>query len=337
MVTSQDHASANLPGSYDHYRTLVLAHLHQTLAPYMGEVYELDAYHLGWRDEAGNPIDEAGGKMLRPVLALATCRGYGDPTAAVGVAAALELLHVFSLVHDDIEDGDRERRHRPTLWVLVGNAIAINAGDSLCALAFRALFEAIPALDREAGLLALTIFSDASLRMIEGQHLDISFESRPSVTLDEYVDMTRRKTGALIGAALALGALCGGATADETEQLRQAGVDLGVGFQAVDDILAVWGDPSATGKAVGNDIARGKKSLPTVLVAEQQPDYRLLEPGNLAALRSQLEQLGIDAACQRLATDYCDRARRAIESTSISAAGRRQLLDLVDFVLARRA
>ena len=330
-------APAKLPDSYEQYRALVMALLREIFDPLRGDVYALDAYHLGWLDEAGNPIDQFAGKMLRPVLCLAACRGFGDPSAAVGPAAALELLHSFSLVHDDIEDGDRERHHRPTLWALAGLPLALNAGDSLFALACRALFASLPTLSPNGQALALQLFSDASLRLVEGQHLDITFESRRSVTLTEYIDMTQRKTGALIGAALALGALYGGATSAEIERFREAGVSLGVGFQAVDDMLAVWGDPSATGKAVGNDQARGKKSLPLVLAREKIPNYGSGSASELEGLRTELERHGIDADCRRIAAGYCDDARRRLGQTAISAEGLRLLLQLVEFVLGRQA
>jgi geranylgeranyl diphosphate synthase type I len=271
--------------------------------------------------------------MLRAALCRAACRGYGEPEAATGVAAAVELLHAFSLVHDDIEDGDRERRGRPTLWTIAGVPLAINAGDSLFALAQRALIDAAADLPRERGLAALRIFSDACLRMIEGQHLDIAFESRSRVGAAEYIEMSRRKTGALLGASLALGALAGGAPEGAVAPLGETGVELGLAFQAVDDALAVWGDPARTGKAVGNDLARGKKSLPLVLAIDRGLDPA--RAGGLETLREELELLGVREEVRAFARARAGEARRLMAAAGMSDDARDELDVLIEFILAR--
>ena len=213
------------------YQGLVSSQLKATLDPLEAPVYALCRYHLGWIDETGRPLPGQGGKMLRPLLCLAGCRGYGPVERAVGIAAALELLHVFSLAHDDIEDGDRERRHRPTLWALHGVPLALNAGDALYALSIAALHQGTAPLPSEdAANRAREIFSSACLALVEGQHLDLEFEARAAVTLDEYLVMAKGKTGALIAASLALGALCGGAPAGDVDQLLTAGIESGAGI-----------------------------------------------------------------------------------------------------------
>ncbi len=334
MATATSSTVSALP-SHDYYRRLVSSYLRDVLAPLGEGVYALVAYHLGCRDANGRPAGGLAGKMLRPLLCLAACRGYGDPQQAVGAAAALELLHAFSLVHDDIEDGDQERRLRPTLWTLVGVPLAINAGDSLFALAQRALVDAVSVTPPDRLVQALRLFSDACLRMIEGQHLDIEFESRESVSIDEYLDMARRKTGALIGASLALGGLCGGAPAADVERLWDAGLELGLAFQAVDDALAVWGDPAHTGKAVGNDLARGKKSLPAVLAMQRGLEASLLQSRSLEAVREELQRLGVAAEVQSMAAGQALAGRRLLDETAMSAEGRQELDVLIDFILLR--
>ena len=205
-------------------RERTAARMRDALAGRDDGVYRLVAYHLGWRDERGVALSNTPpGKMLRPLLCLTAAGGYGSADDALDAAASLELLHAFSLVHDDIEDGDEQRHHRPTLWTLRGIPLAINAGDSLFALAQRTLIDATDGMAPERALLALRIFNDACLAMIEGQHHDIEFEACASVGRDDYLGMTAGKTGALIGSSLALGALFGGAPLDEVETLRSAG------------------------------------------------------------------------------------------------------------------
>jgi geranylgeranyl diphosphate synthase, type I len=319
----------------DTYQGLVSSYLRATLEPLQAPVYQLCKYHLGWIDESGLPLAGQGGKMLRPSLCLAACRGYGSPELAVGMGAALELLHAFSLAHDDIEDGDRERRHRPTLWAQYGIPLALNAGDALYSLAYDLLCRALDRLPEDAVKPALAIFSSTCLRLVEGQHLDLEFESRPDVDIDEYVEMVRGKTGALLGASLGLGALCGRAPAGHVEQLRAAGVELGLAFQARDDTLAFWGDPAQTGKAAGNDLARGKKSLPVVLARSHR-----LEPahaGSLTAAVQELEQLGVRAEIERFAGERAASCRKIIGTLSMDPEGRNQLLSLVELAVSREA
>jgi geranylgeranyl diphosphate synthase type I len=305
-------------------RALVARRMRELLSSYRGGVYDLVAYHLGWADADGRPAEASGGKLVRPLLCLAAARGYGDEGAALDAAVAIELLHAFSLVHDDIEDGDRERRHRPTLWALRGVPLAINAGDSLFALAHRVLIDAVARLPSAAALRALRLFEDATLRMIEGQHDDLEFETRPAVTLSEYLRMTAGKTGALIGASLALGGLFGGAGEEDVDTLRDAGVAIGVAFQAVDDALAVWGDARRTGKAVGNDAARGKKSLPVVLRASLDSDGHDHE----VALRT---------ATEAIAREHAERARDLLRETGMRPEGRADIDELIDFILERES
>ncbi len=298
-------------------------------------VYDMCRYHMGWIDESGAPTGEGAGKMIRPLLCLAACSGFGDATRAVGAAAALELLHSFSLVHDDIEDGDRERRHRPTVWARYGMPPAINAGDMLFALAYRALFQGLEDLPASRAALGHTLFTNTALRLMEGQHLDLDFEMRQQVALDQYVRMVRGKTGAVMGAALGLGALCGGASPEQVDRLIEAGVQLGLAFQAVDDALALWGDPAQTGKAAGNDLQRGKKSLPVVLAMDRGLRMSLGSGATLAEIRAELEQAGVRRAVDEFAADHREQALRSIEHSGISAAGLEQLIDLADFAVSR--
>jgi geranylgeranyl diphosphate synthase type I len=226
--------------------------------------YGMLRYHMGWVNARFEPDPVPGGKRLRPVLCLLACAETGgDPAQALPAAAALELLHNFSLIHDDLEDGDTVRRHRATVWTLWGMPQAVNAGDALFAVAFAAVQRlAERGVPAETTLAALNLFTRTCIALTEGQHLDMRFESRADVTVEEYVRMIQGKTAALIGASAATGALVAGAPADASEALWRFGRDLGLAFQVQDDVLGIWGDPARTGKAAGNDILRRKKSLP---------------------------------------------------------------------------
>ncbi|MDQ7030015.1 MAG: polyprenyl synthetase family protein [Ardenticatenia bacterium] len=195
----------------------------------------------------------------------------------VPAAAAVELLHEFSLVHDDIEDGDRERRGRPTLWAVWGLAQAINAGDALFALAFRAL-NGLAERDVPPGLIleAQRRFVRTVMRLCEGQHLDLAFEQRVDITPDDYVLMVGGKTAALVALAAELGGLVAGAEEKLVSALARFGRAVGLAFQMQDDLLGLWGNPERTGKPAGNDLRRRKKSLPILLARHMSDEVAAL-------------------------------------------------------------
>ena len=223
------------------------------------EVREVVAYHLGYDDLRGGSCDGCGrGKGIRPALAILSAEAAGaSARAGLPGAVAVELVHNFSLLHDDIIDGDRERRHRPSAWALFGTGRAIVAGDALLALAQQVLLEA-PA----HGANAAHALADATGAMISGQALDMAFETLPLVGVEACLAMEGLKTGALFGCASSLGAVLAGAGEESVAPLRAFGVQLGLAFQAVDDLLGIWGDPSTTGKPQRSDLRRHKKTLP---------------------------------------------------------------------------
>ncbi|TDC62074.1 polyprenyl synthetase family protein [Actinomadura sp. GC306] len=224
-------------------------------------VRDIAAFHFGWRDERGRPADGGGGKAIRPALTLLAAEAVGGAaSAALPAAVAIELAHNFSLLHDDVMDGDLTRRHRPTAWTVFGANPAILAGDALLAAAFEVLAdEPSPLIPR-----AVRTLAQAVLELVAGQSADLAFEERSDVTLDECTAMAGRKTGALLGAACALGATYGGGTTGQAARLRSFGERLGLAFQLVDDLLGIWGDPGITGKPVHSDLHSRKKSLPVV-------------------------------------------------------------------------
>ncbi|MBB5157778.1 family 2 encapsulin nanocompartment cargo protein polyprenyl transferase [Saccharopolyspora phatthalungensis] len=222
---------------------------------------QVSGYHLGWWDEHGNPVRADRGKALRPTMVLlaATAVG-GDPAVAVPAAVAVELVHNFSLLHDDVLDGDVTRRHRPTAWTVFGSGPAILAGDAMLSLAS----DVLSSCKHPKAAAAIRTLSTAVLNLINGQTADLAFEDRPNVELAECQRMAHDKTAALLGCACALGALFGGGTTEQIARLRSFGERLGLAFQHIDDLLGIWGDPAITGKPVFSDLRTRKKSLPVV-------------------------------------------------------------------------
>lgn len=241
---------------FSRVRELVLPELRAVADGLPEPLREVVAYHFGWQDEWGAPADGNAGKALRPALVVLCAEAVGGSArSALRPAVAVELVHNFSLLHDDVIDRDATRRHRRTVWTVYGNGAAILAGDALLALAARQLADAPAA----AGAL-----SDALLRLVDGQSLDVEFERRTDVSLDECVSMAENKTAALLSCACELGGLAGGGDAAQIRLLREFGEHLGLAFQLVDDVLGIWGDPAVTGKPVRSDLAARKKTLPVV-------------------------------------------------------------------------
>src|SRR3954451_10795065 len=217
-------------------------------------------YQLGWWDEEGRPTPGHTGKAIRPTLAvLAAEAASGDPGLGVPVAVAVELVHNFSLLHDDIMDGDVERRHRPTGWVAFDEPQALLASNAMLVAAVETLVRE----DRHSGR-TVAVLLDAVQRLISGQSADIALEQRNDVHLPDVLSMECGKTAALLSASLTAGALAGGADDEAVEPLRGGGEPVGLAFQLVDDVLGVVGDPAATGKSASSDVRAGKRSAPIV-------------------------------------------------------------------------
>jgi geranylgeranyl diphosphate synthase, type I len=233
-------------------------------------------YHFGWWNEHGQPEQVNGGKAIRPTLVLLSAQAVGGaPAAAVPAAAAVELVHNFSLLHDDVIDGDVTRRHRHTAWSVFGRNAAILAGDALLALAL----DVLAATGHPAAVDGIRMLSAAVQDLLEGQSADLAFQRRARVEPAECVRMAEGKTGALMGCACAMGASFGGGSPTQIQCLRGFGQYLGLAFQHVDDLLGIWGDPAVTGKPVYSDLRSRKKSLPVVaaLTADQPAGPALAE------------------------------------------------------------
>ncbi|MCX4097555.1 polyprenyl synthetase family protein [Nocardia sp. alder85J] len=225
-----------------------------------GELRLMSGYHLGLWDEHGTETATGSGKGMRPALVLAaTAAAGGTPETAVHAAAAIELVHNFTLIHDDVMDRDALRRGRPTVWRVWGIDNAILVGDAMHGLAVRTLAEA--PVSSPQSVIQLT---DSVIELCLGQQRDCAFETRQHITVDECLTTVQQKTSSLLGCACVLGALAASAPPPVVERMNWFGRELGVAFQLVDDLLGIWGDPARTGKPVGNDLIRRKRSLPVV-------------------------------------------------------------------------
>ncbi|MFI7123182.1 polyprenyl synthetase family protein [Amycolatopsis sp. NPDC049868] len=282
-------------------------------------------YHFGWLDQRGRPAEADCGKLLRPALVLSSAEAVGGQAEAVVPAAtAVELVHAFSLLHDDVMDGDRQRRHRPTVWAAFGVPTAVLAGDALLALALRVLAES----GHSGASASLAALSEAVAELISGQSADMDFETRGHVAVDECEVMAAGKTGALLGCASAMGAQLGGGNRRQVECLREFGEQMGMAFQLVDDLLGIGGDHRVTGKSVGADLARRKKSLPVVFAlssgtaasAELARLYRLERPMTASEV--------ISAATAVEAAGGMDWARREADRRMTEALSRLRDADL---------
>ena len=269
-------AGPSVPSFFSRYKEGLENAVRRSVTPVNGagdspsDLYPMMLYHMGWADEEGNLLEEriAEGKALRPTLCLFSCEAHsGAWEQAMPAAAALELVHNFSLIHDDIQDGDTERRHRSTLWVLWGQPQAITAGNAMRSLADRSALCGA-GLPRQKVLRASGLLTQAYLDMIRGQCMDLSFEGRLDIRLDDYLGMIACKTGSLIRCGMEMGALIGTDDEGSVSHFAKIGAYLGRAFQIRDDHLGIWGDEINTGKPVGNDIRRKKKSFPIVFALE---------------------------------------------------------------------
>ena len=279
---------------------LIESALRRVALPSNSLLGRMTGYHLGWLDQEGHVSPGSMGKFFRSSLCVWACEACGGHTdAALAPAVAIELIHNFTLVHDDIQDGDHLRRNRPTVWRVWGTAQAINAGDALHALAFRSLSDLSE--DPARGLLISGVISEALLEVIRGQCLDLMLEGRLPTSALTYVRLIRLKTAALIGAAMEAGAVSAGATPAVRAAFRRAGQLLGLAFQLRDDWLGIWGESDITGKSNHSDLFRRKLTYPVVAAyAKAAPEqrrvlsglYREGSPQAAMAMRRLLEELG---------------------------------------------
>ena len=325
-------------------RDLVGPAMEAAIARLTPDVRVVAAYHLGLADAEGNPTRGGSGKALRPALALLSARAAGSPPErGVTSAVAVELVHNFSLLHDDIMDGDTERRHRPTAWTVFGVGAAILAGDALLALAQEMLLES----EAPQGAWAARCLSAAVQRLIGGQGSDLAFEKRDDVTLAECLDMAGDKTAALMACACSIGAVHLGAPPSLAMSLAGFGAHVGLAFQLTDDLLGIWGAPEVTGKPVRADLRARKKSLPVVAALSSglpeaaelrtlltDPDP--LTEGDLIRAADLVVAAGGRQWAENEADAQLDAANASLAEVDIRADVRAELTAIAEFITARQ-
>jgi len=299
--------------------------------------------------KASRHIIEAGGKRLRPFLALKSCEIVGGKEEdALPMAAAVELLHNFTLIHDDIMDQSKMRRGVPAVHVVWGVPIAIDAGDLVFAKVYEAAINRTnrKRVSNDRILNALTIITNAAITVCEGQIYDISFEKKGTVTEEEYFNMIRWKTAALYKAAAEVGATIGGGTKDQVKRLGAFAYNAGAAFQIKDDVLGLIGKESIIKKPVGDDIRQGKRTLLIAYAIKHanaaQRRKILATLGNGKASPKQIREvieiissLGAIEYANRKADDFIRKAKKQLDPF-FSSSARRTLLDLARFFVTRK-
>ncbi|MFD7444244.1 family 2 encapsulin nanocompartment cargo protein polyprenyl transferase [Streptomyces sp. NPDC059909] len=345
-MTSTDAAATNgheAAALLERTRTAVNPRLRHTVESLPGSIRRVAMYHFGWEHADGTPAAGSAGKAIRPALVLAATRALGgDPRHAERAAAAVELAHNFTLLHDDVIDEDPTRRHRPTAWTVFGTPDAIITGDAMLALALRLIAE-----DRHpASAAASARLAACVIELCAGQQADCAFEQRGphEVSLDECLAMATAKTGALLGCACALGALYAGAGEDEIAAMDAFGREAGLAFQLIDDLIGIWGDPERTGKPAGADLAAHKKSLPVVAAlssgtkagAELAELYaRPMDNGTVRRATEAVDRAGGRDWAQLQAADRMARAVQQLSRAVPDLAAAGDLLSLAEFVTRR--
>jgi geranylgeranyl diphosphate synthase type I len=302
-------------------------------------------YPLGWVDENNQPHHQPTGKRIRPILLLLCAEAVGgDWRKALPAAAAVELLHNFSLIHDDIQDDSPTRHGRPTVWIIWGRANAINAGDALFTLSYIALQGLTTrSVTPETTLKVWHIFSQTTLELTRGQHLDMRFERQTTITTDQYLSMIRGKSAALVSACAQIGALIGSGDDDVAEHFCEYGLNLGISFQIRDDILGIWGDSSITGKSAATDVLSRKKSLPVLYGLERSERLVELyqkEPFDDADVQEAvtiLDDVGALEFTQENETRFYRAALDALERANPQGDAATGLLQLTESLFGRQA
>lgn len=308
------------------------------------QLYTMMHYHMGWTDEGGRPVSVKAGKRIRPLLLLLSCGATGSRwQRALPAGAAVELLHNFTLIHDDIQDASPTRRGRDTVWKIWGVPHAINSGDSMFALAHHALYRLEEySVDPEVVVRAGRRFDETCVALTQGQYRDMAFETRPAVTVEEYLEMIAGKTAALLALCGELGALIAGAEGNLVNHYAAFARDLGLAFQVKDDILGIWGDEEQIGKSAATDIETRKKTLPVLYGLERSQELRELyaRSENDGRFVSRVVRILDDCSAREFAreqaTAYSKSALEHLEASGAQGPAGEALHQLADRLLQRQ-
>ncbi|MEN9563602.1 MAG: hypothetical protein RIR73_1846 [Chloroflexota bacterium] len=312
--------------------------------------HEMLTYHMGWTGEGAG--SQATGKRIRPLITLLSVASINDSgnekskvinwLHAKSLAASIELVHNFSLVHDDIQDNSDLRRGRKTAWVKWGAPMAINAGDALFVIANQAALDLREHYPADMVVRAASILNDCCLDLTKGQFLDMSYEERTDLTMEDYWPMIGGKTSALLSVCTQIGALLGYAKEDKIELYRLFGYNLGLAFQVQDDILGIWGNEALTGKSAASDLVEGKNSLPVLYALEKNGEFARRwsqgpitadEVGTVAAL---LEKEGGKAYAEKMSEELTQKALGYLQEADPQGEAGEAILGLANMLLKRK-
>ena len=312
--------------------------------------HEMLTYHMGWTGEGAGP--QATGKRIRPLITLLSVASIKDIRSenssnmnwlhAKSIAASIELVHNFSLVHDDIQDNSELRRGRKTVWTQWGSPMAINVGDALFVIANQAVIDLREHYPAEMVVQAAGILNDFCLDLTRGQFLDMSYEERNDLVMDDYWPMIGGKTSALLSACTQIGALLGYAKEDKIELYRQFGYNLGLAFQVQDDILGIWGDESVTGKSAASDLVEGKNSLPVLFALEKNGEFAKrwkqgpIKQDEVSQAASLLEKEGGKAYAEKISEELTQKALGYLQQANPQGEAGAALLGLANMLLKRK-
>jgi len=337
----------SVPESFTSYRDTVRVEIRKVIDSCPSVLRNMLRYHMGWQDEHGHSCSRESGKFIRSTLCLLSCQSVGGDTSQVMPAgAAVELIHNFSLIHDDIEDASDERHHRPTVWKLWGQSQAINAGDAMFTLGYLALLKL-----KEKGITdekvasSTEMLSLACLELCEGQYLDVEYENRLDITTEDYLDMAVRKTAALFAVSTSLGAYLGSEDGKLVDFFHLFGKELGIAYQIYDDILGIWGMGKSIGKSV-SDISQRKKTLPVVYGLQNSEgeargrleklySQKSIEGKDIAEVTKILDQLGARDYAENLAEQHYQKALAYLEATWLDISRQALLKEIACFLLNR--
>ena len=319
--------------------------------PRTKQFHEMLTYHMGWTGEGAGSL--ATGKRIRPLITLLSTSSVLDGKEdkninamnwlhAKSAAAAIELIHNFSLVHDDIQDNSDLRRGRRTVWVKWGAPMAINVGDAMFVIANQAILDLVEHYPAEMVVKAARILNDCCLDLTRGQYLDMSYEERNDLSIEDYWPMIGGKTSALLSACTHIGSLLGYANDEKQEAYRLFGYHLGLAFQVQDDILGIWGDEALTGKSAASDLVEGKNSLPVLFALGKngafanrwkQGPISVDEVGAVAAL---LEDEGGKEFAEKMSEAETQKALDYLKQANPQGEAGEEMLKLANMLLKRK-
>ncbi len=298
------------------------------------------AYHMGWEGEGAGL--NAQGKRIRPILVLlSTAAAGGDWRYALPGAAAVELIHNFSLIHDDIQDQSSKRRGRDTVWVKWGIAQAINAGDLMFTLAFSAIDKLRERLPCEVVLEASTVLHNTCIQLTGGQHLDLAYENLRSLPIDAYWPMIQGKSASLISCCCELGAITAQATNRQRQDFSEFGNRIGLAFQVQDDYLGIWGDAEKTGKSTTSDLLSGKKTLPVLYALSKNKQFSIrwlsgpIQPDEVNSIIRLLEAEGAKDFTLQNSDRLTREALFALDRAAVSQVGKQALIEMAQMLMSR--